>query len=263
MSSRPKRPTSYERIAFVASPNAEAQKAHAGLTNQYGNSEPGTADVIVALGGDGFMLQTLHKYMTSGKPIYGMHRGTVGFLMNEYSPDDLHRRLAAARNTVIHPLLMRARDAESRTHEYHAFNEVSLFRQSSQAAHLRILVDGETRMAELVADGVLVATPAGSTAYNLSAQGPIIPISASLMALTPISPFRPRRWHGALLPDQARVEIVVLSPDRRPVAAVADNDEVRGVHSVDVCMDHSIEMHMLFDPGHSLDERILREQFGY
>jgi NAD+ kinase len=263
MNPRPKRPTSYERIAFVASPNAEAQTAHAGLSKQYGNADPGSADVIVALGGDGFMLQTLHKHMKSGKPIYGMHRGTVGFLMNEYSADDLHRRLAAAQNTVIHPLLMRARTSEDRVHEYHAFNEVSLFRQTSQAAHLRILVDGEVRREELVADGVLVATPAGSTAYNLSAQGPIIPISASLMALTPISPFRPRRWHGALLPDTARVEIVVLSPDRRPVAAVADNDEVRGVHTVAVCMDHSIEMHMLFDPGHSLEERILREQFGY
>jgi NAD+ kinase len=175
----------------------------------------------------------------------------------------LRGRLSAARNTVIHPLLMRARDAEGRVHEYNAFNEVSLFRQSSQAAHLRILVDGKVRMAELVADGVLVSTPAGSTAYNLSAQGPIIPISASLLALTPISPFRPRRWHGALLPDSARVEIQVLSPERRPVAAVADHDEVRSVHTVNVHMDHSIAMHLLFDPGHSLDERILREQFGY
>ena len=263
ISRRPKSLTSYERIAFVASPNAEAKQAHEGLTQRYGNAAPEAADVIIALGGDGFMLQTLHRFMSSGKPIYGMHRGTVGFLMNEYNADDLHRRLAAARNTVIHPLLMRARDAEGRVFEYHAFNEVSLFRQSSQAAHLRILVDGEVRMAELVADGVLVATPAGSTAYNLSAQGPIIPISASLLALTPISPFRPRRWHGALLSDSAQVEIVVLSPERRPVAAVADHDEVRAVHAVEVRMDHAIEMHLLFDPGHSLDERILREQFGH
>jgi NAD+ kinase len=263
MSPRPKHATSYERIAFVASPNAEAKEAHAGLSKRYGDAAPETADVIVALGGDGFMLQTLHRFMKSGKPIYGMHRGTVGFLMNEYSPDDLQRRLKAARNTVIHPLLMRARNAEGRVHESHAFNEVSLFRQSSQAAHLRILVDGNERLAELVADGVLVATPAGSTAYNLSAQGPIIPIRASLLALTPICPFRPRRWHGALLPDTARVEIVVLAPERRPVAAVADHDEVRGVHSVEVLMDHGIEMHLLFDPGHGLDERILREQFGY
>ena len=255
--------TSYDRIAFVASPNAEAKAARERLIERYGDTPAATADVIVALGGDGFMLQTLHKFMTSGKPIYGMHRGTVGFLMNEYSHDSLRERLAAARNTVIHPLLMRARDGENRTHEFHAFNEVSVFRQSSQAAHLRILVDGEERLKELVADGVLVATPAGSTAYNLSAQGPIIPISASLMALTPISPFRPRRWHGALLPDAARVRVEVVSPDRRPAAAVADHDEVRAVHAVDIKMDHGIETHILFDPGHSLDERILREQFGY
>ncbi|MEA2990703.1 MAG: kinase [Alphaproteobacteria bacterium] len=255
--------TSYERIAFVASPNAEAQAAHAELVARYGDAAPDAANVIVALGGDGFMLQTLHRFMISGKPIYGMHRGTVGFLMNEYSPDGLQERLAKACDTVIHPLLMRARDAAGLAYEFHAFNEVSLFRQSSQAAHLRILVDGEERLSELVADGVLVATPAGSTAYNLSAQGPIIPISASLMALTPISPFRPRRWHGALLPDTARVKVVVLSPDRRPAAAVADHDEVRAVHEVEIQMDHGIKTHMLFDPGHSLDERILREQFGY
>ena len=166
-------------------------------------------------------------------------------------------------DTVIHPLLMRTQDAQGRASEFHAFNEVSLFRQTNQAAHLRILVDGEERLKELVADGVLVATPAGSTAYNLSAQGPIIPINASLMALTPISPFRPRRWHGALLADSARVRVEVLEADKRPVAAVADHDEVRAVRMVDICMDHSIEMHMLFDPDHSLDERILREQFGY
>ena len=161
------------------------------------------------------------------------------------------------------PLLMEARDSEGQVHRSHAFNEVSLFRQTSQAAHLRILVDGKERMAELVADGVLVSTPAGSTAYNLSAQGPIIPINASLLALTPISPFRPRRWHGALLPSTARVEIKVLWPERRPVAAVADHVEVRGVHAVEVHMDHGIAMNLLFDPGHSLEERILREQFGY
>ena len=256
-------PTSYERIAVVASPIAEAQEARERLGATFGDVPPETADVIVALGGDGFMLQTLHRFMTSGKPIYGMHRGTVAFLMNEYSPDRLRERLAAGRNTVIHPLLMRARDAGGGTYDFHAFNEVSLFRQTYQAAHLRILVDGEVRLTELIADGVLVATPAGSTAYNLSAQGPIIPINAPLMALTPISPFRPRRWHGALLPDRARVRVEVLEADKRPVAAVADHDEVRSVCAVDIHMDHGIEMHLLFDPGHSLDERILREQFGY
>ncbi len=209
------------------------------------------------------MLQSLHTYMHSGKPIYGMHRGTVGFLMNEFRLSGLRERLLAARITIIHPLLMCAHDQSGRIFEHHAFNEVSLFRQIYQVARLRILIDGEVRLPELVADGVLVATPAGSTAYNLSAQGPIIPISASLMALTPISPFRPRRWHGALLSDRAHVRVEVLEADKRPVAAVADHDEVRDVSAVDIRMDHAISMRMLFDPGHSLDERIVREQFGY
>ncbi len=254
---------SFERIAFVASPIPEAQEALKRLAARYGNIPAKDADVIVALGGDGLMLQTLHQFMKTGKPIYGMHRGTVGFLMNEYSPDDLPERLAKAQVTMIHPLLMRAHDGDGDTVEFHAFNEVSLFRQTYQAARLRILIDGEERLPELVADGVLLATPAGSTAYNLSAQGPIIPINAPLMALTPISPFRPRRWRGALLPDTARVRVDVLEPEKRPVAAVADHDEVRAVCSVDIQMDHGISMQMLFDPGHSLDERILREQFGY
>jgi NAD+ kinase len=253
----------YERIAFVASPIPEAEEALARLASRYGSVVPENADAIVALGGDGFMLQTLHRFMSSGKPIYGMHRGTVGFLMNEFQLDNLRERLAAARTTMIHPLLMNARAADGSSRDFHAFNEVSLFRQTYQAARLRILIDGEERLAALVADGVLLATPAGSTAYNLSAQGPIIPINASLMALTPISPFRPRRWRGALLPDSARVRVEVLEANKRPVAAVADHDEVRAVLAVDIRMDHSIAMHMLFDPGHSLDERIVREQFGY
>ena len=253
----------FQHIAFVASQTPEACEAYRQLETRYGNADPNTADVIVALGGDGLMLQTLHKFMKSGKPIYGMHRGTVGFLMNEFSVDGLAERIAAAHITVIHPLVMRARDAQGRSHEHRAINEVSLFRQSAQAAHLRILIDGQERLAELVADGVLVATPAGSTAYNLSAQGPIIPINAPLLALTPISPFRPRRWRGALLPDKAKVTIEVKDADKRPVAAVADHDEVRSVRSVDVSMDHSISLNMLFDPGHNLDERILREQFGF
>ena len=182
---------------------AQAREAPAG---RYGNADPKDADVIVALGGDGLMLQTLHRFMGSGKPIYGMHRGTVGFLMNEFAVDDLIERLDAAHTTVIHPLLMRARDADGRVHEFRAINEVSLFRETEQAAHLRILIDGKERLAELVADGVLVATPAGSTAYNFSVQGPIIPIDSPLLALTPISPFRPRRWHGALLPDKAQCD---------------------------------------------------------
>jgi NAD+ kinase len=253
----------YERIAFIASPIAEAQEALERLTQRYGSVVPEEAEVIVALGGDGLMLQTLHRFMHSGRPIYGMHRGTVGFLMNEFRTNHLRERLKAAQTTVIHPLLMRARDAEGRSHDHYAFNEVSLFRQIYQAARLRILIDGQERLRELVADGVLVATPAGSTAYNLSAQGPIIPINAPLLALTPISPFRPRRWRGALLPDKAHITIEVLESGKRPVAAVADHDEVRAVQAVDVHMDHGIAVHMLFDPGHSLDERILREQFGY
>jgi NAD+ kinase len=255
--------TRFKHIAFVASDTPAAQTARRQLVRRYGDARPETADVIVALGGDGFMLATLQRFMNSGKPIYGMHRGTVGFLMNEFSEAKLAERLTAAQVTVIHPLAMRAHDAAGRLHSHRAINEVSLFRQSYQAARLRILVDGKERLAELVADGVLLATPAGSTAYNLSVQGPILPIGAPLLALTPISPFRPRRWRGALLPDRARVMIEVLEADKRPVAAVADHDEVRSVRSVDIRMDHSIAMHMLFDPGHSLDERILREQFGY
>jgi NAD+ kinase len=253
----------FERIAFVASTTPEARKACEELERRYGNAEPKSADVIVALGGDGLMLQTLHRFMNSGKPIYGMHRGTVGFLMNDFSPDSLQQRLAAAHTTVIHPLLMRAKDTQGRAHEHRAINEVSLFRQSAQAAHLRILVDGQERLAELVADGALIATPAGSTAYNLSVQGPIIPINGPLLALTPISPFRPRRWGGALLPDRARVTIEVLEAGKRPVAAVADHDEVRSVVTVDVSMDHDTAINLLFDPGHNLDDRILREQFGF
>ena len=260
----PKRPTAarYKRIAFVASGMPEAQKARRRLVQRYGDARPETADVIVALGGDGLMLTTLQRFMNSGKPIYGMDRGTVGFLMNEFAESHLHERLAAAQVTVIHPLLMRARDAAGRVHRHHAINEVSLFRQTYQAARLRVMVDGKERLPQLIADGILLSTPAGSTAYNFSVQGPIIPIDAPLLALTPISPFRPRRFRGALLPDRARVTLEVLEVEKRPVAAVADHNEVRSVRMVEISMDHSIAMDLLFDPGHSLDERILSEQFG-
>jgi NAD+ kinase len=255
-------PQRRDRIAFVTSAVPQAEMAREALAQRYGETDPAEADVIVALGGDGLMLQTLHKFMASGKPIYGMNRGTVGFLMNEYREDGLTERLAAAEESVIHPLAMCAIDAHGTIHTGRAINEVSLFRQTNQAAHLRILVDGKERLAQLDGDGVMVATPAGSTAYNLSAQGPIIPIGAALLALTPISPFRPRRWRGALLPDTALVAIEVLDPEKRATAAVADHHEVRFVQRVDIHMEHKIAMRMLFDPGHNLDERILREQFG-
>jgi NAD+ kinase len=253
----------FKQIAFVASSTPEARAAYEQLEKRYGNADPAAADVIVALGGDGLMLQTLHKFMNSGKPIYGMHRGTIGFLMNEFSLDRLTERLEAAQITVIHPLAMHARDTQGQMHEHRAINEVSLFRQHAQTAVLRVLIDGEERLAELIADGLLVSTPAGSTAYNLSVQGPIIPINAPMLALTAISPFRPRRWRGALLPDKAKITIEVLEAEKRPVAAAADNEEVRSVRSVDIRMNHDVSINMLFDPGHNLDERILREQFGF
>ena len=256
-------PADYNRIAFVASASPEAEEARQRLVARYGDHDVGTSDVIVALGGDGLMLQTLHRSLNAGIPIYGMHRGTVGFLMNDYSEEALPERLGAAQPTLIHPLAMHTTDADGKTREHRAFNEVSLFRQSHQAARLRILIDGKVRLEELVADGVLVATPAGSTAYNLSAQGPIIPIKAPLLALTPISPFRPRRWRGALLPERARITVEVAQAEKRPVAAVADHDEVRNVCRVDIAMDRGGAMTLLFDPGHSLDDRILGEQFGY
>ncbi len=249
------------RIAFIASNTRDAQSALAALSERYGQIAPADAQVIVALGGDGLMLRTLHNFMGSGKPIYGMHRGTVGFLMNEYREDSLPERLSAAETTIIHPLLMEAVDVEGHQHRFHAINEVSVYRQTYQAARLNVLIDNRERLKELQADGIMVATPAGSTAYNLSAMGPIIPIGTPLLALTPISPFRPRRWRGALLPDTAVVTIRVLEADKRPVSAAADYDEVRSVERVDIRMDRSVDLKLLFDPGHNLDERILREQF--
>jgi NAD+ kinase len=241
----------------------EARQALERLARAYGNVEPHTADAIVALGGDGLMLQTLRRHMPDKVPIYGMNRGSVGFLMNEYSEDDLKGRLARAEVSRIHPLRMRALDADGAMHEDLAINEVSLFRQTYQAAKLKISVDGRARLDELICDGVLVSTPAGSTAYNLSAYGPILPIDAPLLALTPISPFRPRRWRGALLPNEAKIRFEVAEPDKRPVSAVADHAETRSVTRVDVEQASDIDFYMMFDPGHSLDERILSEQFRY
>ncbi|MEJ8574523.1 NAD kinase [Microbaculum marinum] len=253
----------FRSIAFLASPIEEAESACGRLSARYDGVDPMDADVIVALGGDGFMLQMLHRFMNTGKPIYGMNRGSVGFLMNEYSEDDLVQRLAEAETTVMHPLVMRATDISGKTHEELAINEVSLLRQTHQAAKLRVLIDGKVRLAELICDGILVATPAGSTAYNLSAHGPIIPINSPLLALTPISPFRPRRWRGALLPDNAQIDIEILDPQKRPVSAVADHQETRSVVHVHIEEMAAAEALMMFDPGHNLDERILAEQFGY
>ena len=217
--------------------------------------------MVVALGGDGLMLQTLHRFMGRNIPIYGMNRGSVGFLMNEFRETGLRKRLQAAQSSIIHPLRMVAETRTGETAAAHAINEVSLLRQSAQAAKLRVHVDGHVRLEELVSDGVLVSTPAGSTAYNLSANGPILPLGAPLMALTPISAFRPRRWRGALLSDKAEVTIQVLEADKRPVAAVADHFEIRDVVRVQVTTDHSVGLELLHDPGHSMEERILREQF--
>jgi NAD+ kinase len=250
------------RIYFSASQKPDAQQAMERMVRRYGQHDVGSADVIVALGGDGWMLDTLHDRYADRLPVYGMHRGTVGFLMNDYSEDDLPARLNAAGRAVIHPLEMKAVRVGGETSTLLAINEVSLLRQSSQTARLRILVDGRERLAELAADGILVATPAGSTAYNLSVHGPILPIGSSLLALTPISPFRPRRWRGALLRQDAKVTIEVTEPDSRPVAASADTQEVREVARVDIREDRSKPLTMLFDEGHALDERILREQFS-
>ena len=251
-----------EKFHFVASDSAEAQAVLVRLRDRYGDAGPGHASVIVALGGDGFMLQTLHSFLGKGVPIYGMNFGSVGFLMNELHEDDLPQRLGAATAAQVHPLLMKAQTAQGTT-EALAFNEVSLLRETRQAAKLRVILDGKTRLDELICDGILVSTPAGSTAYNLSAHGPILPIDSALLAMTPLSPFRPRRWRGALLPHQAQIRFDILEPEKRPVSATADNHEVRDVTRVDVAEDRNTTMTMLFDAGHSLDERILAEQFLY
>jgi NAD+ kinase len=253
----------FERIAFVASDTPEAQGALQRISAQYGNADIAGADVIVALGGDGLMLETLKRHMHDRIPIYGMNRGSVGFLMNEYREDNLLERLERAELSRIHPLSMTAMDKYGSTHAALAINEVSVFRETYQIAKLRILVDGTERLDELACDGLLISTPAGSTAYNLSAYGPILPINARLLALTPISPFRPRRWRGALLPAAARIEMEVLEAKKRPVSAVADNTEIRSVVRVTVEEASEIDILMLFDSGHNLDERILSEQFRY
>jgi NAD+ kinase len=247
------------QLHFCAS--HDAVDALVAMRARYADAGAENADIVVALGGDGFMLQTLHNFLPSGKPIYGMNLGSIGFLMNEYRQENLLDRLKAAEKAQIHPLRMLAHTAGGTT-EARAFNEVSLLRQTRQAGKIRITVDGRARISELICDGVLVSTPAGSTAYNLSAHGPILPIDAALLALTPISAFRPRRWRGALLPHRSKVRFEILESRKRPVSAVADDFEVRDVIAVDVAEDRTISMTMLYDAGHSLDERILAEQFS-
>ncbi|HEY3917837.1 MAG TPA: NAD kinase [Stellaceae bacterium] len=248
-------------IGFEASDAPAAQDALNELGKRYRVTPPQEAEIIVALGGDGFMLETLHKHLKRGVPIYGMHRGSIGFLMNGYSPDGLEERLARATPVRVHPLTMAARDRAGRDHKALAINEVSLLRQSRQTAKLRVSVDGFAQLDELMADGIMVATPVGSTAYNLSAHGPIIPLTAGVLALTPISAFRPRRWRGALLPHAARVRFDLLEAEKRPVSATADFTEVRDVTTVEIAESADITLTMLFDPEHNLDERVLKEQF--
>lgn len=255
--------TDYTNIAFVASPNQQAQDACLRLQQRYGARQPARADIIVALGGDGLMLRSLHKFMADEKPIFGMNYGSVGFLMNELREDALPERLSRAVISRIHPLAMRATDIDGNTHERLAINEVSLFRTTYQAGKLQIAINDKVRMQELICDGALVSTPAGSTAYNLSAHGPILPLEAQLLALTPISAFRPRRWRGALLDYDATIGFEVLDPTDRLMNAAADHFEVTQVARVDVNIDLATTLQLMFDPDHSLDERILREQFQY
>ncbi|MEO3999181.1 NAD kinase [Mesorhizobium sp. CAU 1732] len=250
-------------LTFISADTEDARKAQIRLTSLYGQAAIEDADVVVALGGDGFMLQAIQDNMDSGRRLYGMNRGTVGFLMNEYSETDLHARIAGSSAETIRPLVMEVSTADQPSQTYRAINEVSLFRQSAQAAKVRITIDGQIRLDELACDGVMVATPAGSTAYNLSAHGPIIPLDAPLLALTPVSPFRPRRWRGALLPNQSIVRFDILEADKRPVNAVADHAEVRSVTSVTVRESRRSTVTLLFDENHSWNERVLAEQFRY
>jgi NAD+ kinase len=249
------------KIAFVAAPDDQAQVAARRLKQRYDHVAPEEADIIIALGGDGFMLKTLHDYLRDATPIYGMNRGSVGFMLNEFDEDNLLERLDKAVPARIRPLRMTTLDIDGNTADAVAINEVSLLRETRQNAKIRISIDDRVRMEELSCDGILLATPAGSTAYNLSAHGPVIPIDAALLALTPISAFRPRRWRGALLPYRSKVKFEILDQDKRPVSAVADHTEVRNISEVTICEAKDVKITMLFDKDHSLEERIMREQF--
>ncbi len=251
------------KLAIIAGTTPNATQAGDVLRTRYGHIDPQEADIIVAVGGDGLMLDVLRSHMHNSKPVYGLNQGTVGFLMNNYKEDKLIERIESAESAIIHPLAMTAQTRDGRIVEAMAINEVSLLRQTRQSAKLKISINDKVRMERLICDGALLATPAGSTAYNLSAHGPILPLDSRMLALTPISAFRPRRWKGALLPQDARLKIEVLSHEHRPVAAVADNQEVRDVISVRAHEDRTHSMTILFDKGQSLGERILAEQFEY
>ncbi|MGO4564918.1 NAD kinase [Rhizobium sp. 2YAF20] len=255
-------PQSFQSLCFIASSSPEACAAREELIALYGQAPPEKADVVVALGGDGFMLQTLHNTMNSGKRVYGMNRGSIGFLMNDYRIENLPDRIDAAVENAFHPLQMKTTNADGSTSVALAINEVSVFRQSYQAAKLRVEVDGYVRLEELICDGLMVTTPAGSTAYNLSAHGPILPLDAPLLAITPVSAFRPRRWRGALLPNKVTVDLIVLEPEKRPVNAVADNAEVKSVLSVRIAQTEDTTARILSDPDRSWSDRILAEQFS-
>ncbi|WP_375420630.1 NAD kinase [uncultured Sphingomonas sp.] len=253
----------YERRALVASPTAPAQAAAAELADAADWVDPADADVVIALGGDGFLLQTLHTMLDRRRPVpvFGMNLGTVGFLMNEWRLHGLVDRLERAKAFKVTPLLVTVTGIDGRIHQMPAINEVSVLRETRQTAKIEVMVNDRVVLPELACDGILAATPAGSTAYNLSAHGPILPLGSNLLALTPISPFRPRRWRGAILPDKARIRWRVLDPDKRPVSAVADQHEIRDVALVDIAMDRARELTLLFDPEHALDDRITMEQF--
>ena len=254
----------FKKLAFVASSRPDAKEALDELVAIYGNVEPTEADAIIPLGGDGFMLETFRRFLplvTSGLPVYGMNKGTIGFLMNQYDPNDLIKRLEHATITAVHPLSMKAESTQG-TFKDIAFNEVSVFRQSQQAAHIQVSVDGKVRLERLIADGIMLSTPVGSTAYNLSAHGPVIPLGADILALTPISAFRPRRWRGALLSGHAKVRFDVLDPNKRPVSASADNSEIQDLKSIEISQDEDTTLTMLFDEEHGLAEKILQEQFA-
>ncbi len=252
-----------QKYCILSNGKSAAESIAGAIRERLGDHTVKECDVLIAVGGDGFMLEMMRRHMALGKPFYGVNCGTVGFLMNDPDVESLSARIADAESAVIHPLMMTAETGDGRIKKARAINEVSLFRQTRQSARIRISVNGRVRMDSLTCDGVLLATPAGSTAYNLSAHGPILPISAQMLALTPISAFRPRRWKGALLPHDAVVEFEALERGSRPLSAVADNEEVRDVAKVEARQEMDISMTLLFDRGHSLDERILREQFDY